>query len=558
MKPFLSFIKMQLNVNYGISALKYRFTREKKKLWEPILIGAGILVSVVPLLAMYTGLMLMVFAGGSMIGQPEMVLAISFVFAQLIILIFGIFYIMGTFYFSKDLEMLVPLPLRPYEVIAGKFAVVMVNEYLTSLPLLLPPIIIYGIGTSQGVLYWLKSLILMAVVPVMPLAIASLFVIVLMRIVNIGRYKDFLAIVGGIVLVFVSMFVSMFMQRMPENPDDIQKYFAGQAGLTDMIGSRFPPGIWAVKGLYAAGLAGFGYFLLYIAVSAALLMLMLWISNHVFYKALLSGQEVRRKRKTLTGSHMEKQVSKSTGPVLALFKREWKLVLRTPLYVLNGLVGSIMGPIFLIIMIMVQDQDPEVAELFSKLAEPEIIPYAVLASIGIMFLTADMNLIVSTAVSREGRTIWIAKMIPVSGKQQAAAKFLCGYTVSIFGVLVTSVIVYIFFKLPLLWTIAAAIVGLAGAVPMTALSLLVDVFHPKLVWNNEQEAMKQNMNGFLGMLLSILVTVIIGVLAVTALMNGIPLPGVLAAVFAASVILGAASLFALFALAERKYREMEA
>ena len=29
-KPFLSLIRMQLNVNYGISALKYRFTREKK------------------------------------------------------------------------------------------------------------------------------------------------------------------------------------------------------------------------------------------------------------------------------------------------------------------------------------------------------------------------------------------------------------------------------------------------------------------------------------------------------------------------------------------------
>jgi len=31
MKPFTSLIRMQLNVNYSISALKYRFTREKKK-----------------------------------------------------------------------------------------------------------------------------------------------------------------------------------------------------------------------------------------------------------------------------------------------------------------------------------------------------------------------------------------------------------------------------------------------------------------------------------------------------------------------------------------------
>jgi len=139
---------MQLNVNYSISALKYRFTREKKKLWEPVLIGVAIMISFLPLLAMYTGLMMTVFAGGALIGQPEMVLVVAFVFAQFTILIFGIFYIMGTFYFSKDLETFVPMPLKPYEIIGGKFAVVMVNEYLTSLPILLPPVIIFGIGTA--------------------------------------------------------------------------------------------------------------------------------------------------------------------------------------------------------------------------------------------------------------------------------------------------------------------------------------------------------------------------------------------------------------------------
>ena len=253
MKPFLSFIKMQLNVNYSISALKYRFTREKKKRWEPILIGMVIVVSLLPLLALYTALMLSVFSGGLMMGQPEMVLATAFVMAQLVILIFGILYIMGTFYFSKDIMSVVPLPLKPYEIIGGKFIVVLVNEYLTSIPLLLPPIIIFGVGTSQGVLYWLKSLIIMVIAPVIPLAIASLLVILLMRVVNIARYKDLLVIVGGIVLIFASFMVSALMQNIPENTKDIEQFFASQTSLVDMIGSRFPPAIWAAKGLSGAG-----------------------------------------------------------------------------------------------------------------------------------------------------------------------------------------------------------------------------------------------------------------------------------------------------------------
>ena len=558
MKPFLSFIKMQLNVNYSISALKYRFTREKKKRWEPILIGVAIVVSLLPLLGLYTALMLSVFAGGLMMGQPEMVLATAFVMAQLVILIFGILYIMGTFYFSKDIMSVVPLPLKPYEIIGGKFIVVMVNEYLTSVPLLLPPIIIFGVGTSQGVLYWLKSLIIMFIVPVIPLAIASLLVILLMRVVNIARYKDLLVIVGGIALIFASFLVSVLMQNVPENPKDIEQFFASQTSLVDMIGSRFPPAIWAAKGLSGGGLSGAGYFLLFLGVSAVLIIFMLWVANQVFYKALLAGQEVSRKRKTLTGAQIDKRLGRGTSPVLALLKREWKLMIRTPLYVLNGLVGSISGPLMVAILYFVRGSDPELAMMAESLNDPEIVPYAALGCLGLMLFTAGMNLVASTALSREGRTIWVAKMIPVTARQQVDAKFLCSYIVSAIGVLTTTLIMVILLKLPILWAIGATIVGLIGSVPLAALNLLIDVFHPKLVWNSEQEAMKQNMNGGIGMLISFIVLLIMAAAAAGVLLLGLSVTAAFAAVAFISVIFAVLSLLALHAVAERKYREMEA
>jgi ABC-2 type transport system permease protein len=558
MKPFLSFIKMQLNVNYSISALKYRFTREKKKRWEPILIGVAIVVSLLPLLGLYTALMLSVFAGGLMMGQPEMVLATAFVMAQLVILIFGILYIMGTFYFSKDIMSVVPLPLKPYEIIGGKFIVVMVNEYLTSVPLLLPPIIIFGVGTSQGVLYWLKSLIIMFIAPVIPLAIASLLVILLMRVVNIARYKDLLVIVGGIALIFASFLVSVLMQNVPENPKDIEQFFASQTSLVDMIGSRFPPAIWAAKGLSGGGLSGAGYFLLFLGVSAVLIIFMLWVANQVFYKALLAGQEVSRKRKTLTGAQIDKRLGRGTSPVLALLKREWKLMIRTPLYVLNGLVGSISGPLMVAILYFVRGSDPELAMMAESLNDPEIVPYAALGCLGLMLFTAGMNLVASTALSREGRTIWVAKMIPVTARQQVDAKFLCSYIVSAIGVLTTTLIMVILLKLPILWAIGATIVGLIGSVPLAALNLLIDVFHPKLVWNSEQEAMKQNMNGGIGMLISFIVLLIMAAAAAGVLLLGLSVTAAFAAVAFISVIFAVLSLLALHAVAEKKYREMEA
>lgn len=560
MKPFTAFVRMQLNVNYGISALKYRFTREKKKLWEPILIAVVIPVTLLPLLALYTMLMSGIFAAGAVLNQPEIVLAIAFLFAQIVILLFGIFYIMGTFYFSQDIESLVPLPLKPYEVVGGKFAVIMVNEYLTAMPILLPPLIIYGAGTGQGLIYWLKSLLLMLAVPVMPLAAAALVIMVLMRFVNFRRYKDLFAIIGGLAVFVISIGFSVVVQNVPggNNPEYIKNLIASQSGLIDLIGSRFPPSIWATKGLSEGGFAGLGYFLLFLAVCALLFLLLLWLSNRLFYKALLAGREVARKKRSLTGIQLNRQYGKAFSPVTAMMKREWKLLFRTPIYALNGLSGSIMGPFIVLIMFFAKGSDEDAMQLFEVINKPEAAPYVLLGGLGLMLFTAGMNLVASTSLSREGQTFWITKLIPVSAKQQVTAKLLISYMISAVGVIVTGFIMWLFIKQPPVWVFSAILVGLLGAIPMVALNLLLDVFHPKLVWNSEQEAMKQNMNGGLGMLLSLFVLLILGIVTFVLLVLQLPMWLVFIALGVVSVILGILAVLALYAVADRKYRELEA
>ena len=108
--------------------------------------------------------------------------------------------------------------------------------------------------------------------------------------------------------------------------------------------------------------------------------------------------------------------------MLALLKREWKLFIRTPLYVLNGLVGSIAGPFIVVVMYIVRGSDAELARLAESLQEQEVVPYAApwLPRDNVV-PTAGMNIVASTALSREGKNIWVAKMIPVAARHQADA-----------------------------------------------------------------------------------------------------------------------------------------
>lgn len=556
MNTFSALIKTQLNSNFGISALKYKFTREKKKRWEPILIGFAILVGIGPLLALYTIFMISAFATGTALGQPEVVLTVAILAAQILVLIFGIFYFLSSFYFSQDISMLIPLPLKPYEIVGSKFIVVLVNEYLIVLPTFIPAALVYGIGTAQGILFWIKALLVMLTIPAIPLILDALFVMLLMRFVNIKKHKDLFAIIGGFLGMAAAVGINVFAQKAPENGSDYLKAILDK-GLVNEMGKKFPPSIWATKGLADNGLQGAGNFLLFVGVAVVLFFVMLWLANLVFYKGVVSGQEVTRKRKVLSSQEMVKTYNKSSNPVISLFVREWRLLVRTPVYMINGIAGALLGPIMLVIVFATKTQSPETQELFAMLKNPEYSLYVTLGGLAFILFTGGMNLVASTSLSREGSNFWIAKMIPVSAENQILAKLMSGYVVVVIGTVVTTVILIAFLGFSIPKAFVLFIIGLLAGIPMTAFNLLLDLMHPKLVWNNPQEAMKQNMNGMLGMLISFVVMGILGVVAAIPILLKATEPIIYLALVIVSVLLGALAIKLLFAAAKARYSRLE-
>lgn len=514
MRTLLTLVKTGLNVNFGISALKYRFTVEKRKRWEPILIGVSILIGLGTLLALYILILNSIYIVGVQLNQPEIVLTLSIIFTQFIVMFFGIFYIMSAFYFSKDINILLPLPLKPYEVLGSKLIVVIINEYLTILPMLLPAVIIYGMGTNQGLFYWLKSFIVILLIPVIPLNISTIFIMILMRFINFRKSRDVLAVIGGLLGLFLGLSINLLVQRMPQGNEEefIKNIITKQYGMINYMGKKFPPSIWATKGLSEEGLQAIGYLLLFIVVSLLMFMLLLWLGNRIFYKSLLAGQEVTRKRRVISKDELVRKYEKVSSPVASLFRREWKLLLRTPVYLLNCLSGIIVGPFMIIIIILTKDSGGKSLSIFIN--NPDYSFYIQLIGLAFMLYIAGMNIAASTAISREGSTFWISKMIPIPAKHQVLAKFLNGFSIACLGVIMTAVMFAIFI-LPVQSVLLITLLGFIGSVPLTAFSLMIDMAKPKLIWNNPQEAVKQNMNGLLGMLASLL---ILGLLTVAVIM----------------------------------------
>ena len=77
MKQFINLLKISLNVNFGISALRYRFTKERKRLWEPVLIFLSIIVGGGSITAFYTMILQNVYMVGLVLNSPEIVIIVS-------------------------------------------------------------------------------------------------------------------------------------------------------------------------------------------------------------------------------------------------------------------------------------------------------------------------------------------------------------------------------------------------------------------------------------------------------------------------------------------------
>src|SRR5690625_553541 len=167
----------QVNDHYGLSAGKYYYIKKKQRTWEPILIGLAMLSVIVMAVLFVWNITENLFLAGLSVGQPHLALVNGFLLVAVAGLFFGFFYVLSAFYFSSDLEVLVPLPLRSWEILVTKLAVVLTGQYFINALIMIPLFLRYGLLAQVGMAYVFNAVLVFIVLPIIPLVIASLLVV---------------------------------------------------------------------------------------------------------------------------------------------------------------------------------------------------------------------------------------------------------------------------------------------------------------------------------------------------------------------------------------------
>lgn len=494
----LNLIKLQLNVSFQLSALRWLVKKDKKKVAGGLGIVLLVIVSLAPLyFFLYIKLLRAIYEAGSFFGQPQVVLTLVFVFTSLLVLLFGLAFVMSTFFFSRDLPLLIPLPLQPRDILGAKFATVLVNEYLTVLLLMLPALLIYGIGERAGALYWLLSVPILLFLPVIPLTVSSAAILLMMRVTNLGRRKDTLRFFGMVLLLIFVVAFNYLLSRIPIGADEemMRRLFSDAEGIVMQISRSFPPALWATRALTATGFTSLVNLLAYIATGVAGVFLTLFLGDRLFYRGLLGGEELTT-HKNISAVKLAKTFARSSRPELAIALRELKSLFRTPIYLFNSVAMLLILPVLLVIPSI---SGPGLPQILAFIQAEESRQYTILAGAGFMGVMALFTPAASSSFSREGKQFWLSQIIPVEPAKQIHGKILYSLLISFLTIPLIILISFTVAHWTFVEIVLVILLGTILSLPAIIVSLLADLVRPYLNWDNPQKAIKQNLNVVLGM-----------------------------------------------------------
>jgi len=534
-RAFLSLIKTQLKVQFNLSALRYKIAVDKRTLWQTLFAVLIMLFLLFLFFGFFSTAFNVVIKAGFMVGQPQLVLVVALLSAQLLGLVTGIFTLMSTFYYSKDLPMLIVMPFKPWQIIAVKLLVTQITLYSLLVPLLVAGIGLYAHYVQVGAMYWIVAAIVMLTSPLLPLSIAAFIVVILMRFVNLTKNRTISTVLGSIVGAAIGIGIQVFSQRLT-TMGNAPEILLEQANLLKAVSAAFPPSLWGAKAIALPNVQGLLYLLLFLGVSFAAFICMLAISQQVFYKAAISGMESTAPQKTLTRKEISKATNTTRTHTMALFSKEWKLFWRTPLFLSNALSPFIIFFIAVFLPMITSSSGNDLSQLLNA-PNGGLIMNLILA--GILLMSIAMNPVSYTAFSREGRTHWMSLTIPVKRREQVNAKLInCVAIETVFATLITVAFSLLFHRsLSDIVTVIALLVP--AMIPPICVNMALDALMPKLDWVTPQQLFKRGIFTILFFLLSLIPVGIMGATAVFLLNKQVSANLIYVSIICLSVVIAA-------------------
>ncbi len=308
-------------------------------------------------------------------------------------------------YLAKDNDLLLSMPIPVRYILAARLLGVYLLGLMYSGVLLLPAVIVYWCMASFSLQSVLGGILLILTVSGIVLFLSCALGWVVAQISRKLRNKSLITVL--ISLIFIGAYYFFYAKAQSLMQDLIANADSYGAKIR---GAAYP--------LYLLGRMGVGdpvALLVWIAGTALVLFLTLYIIARGFIRLATSTGTVART------AYREKK-ARVASPAGALRRREFARFLGSPTYMLNCGLGSVIGVAFAGFLLIRNSWAYENLSVLSEAVGIGIPRFAPIAAAAVCMVLSTIAITAPSAVSLEGRTIWLSQSLPVTPWQVLRAK----------------------------------------------------------------------------------------------------------------------------------------
>lgn len=507
MNRFISLVKVNLKVALNRSGQNLS-GKKKNKAWTKI--GYGLLYLLLMGMFFFMGrTAIQAYPEGS---QSALFYSPAIIRMSVLFMLFTIIaMIPATLFFAEDTRAYIAMPISASDLIMAKIVTLIAQSYLT-IGMVSLPMVLGALSVSFSLAELLTWLYLLLIIPLVPVGFLTVFFLFILKVLPFMRNQKRLTAISGFATIVFALFMGMMSSMM--NVEGMEAG-AGYNG-TAIMGMALPAWTNWIMPIFKFGPQCFSAefkdagmaFLIITAVSILWFELAVLLSEKLYFPILNSMVE-ESKGKQMSRSAMLASGKKSNDAFMSFFKRELKTIFRTPAYILNGLMGPVIVlaiVVFSAFMGLSRGGMESIGFLREAAAlmyeDPELTLRTSLLGGVLISSILSLNSIANTIMTRDAQHFDFLKTIPVKGSSIIFGKFFGAALPGFLIILIA--IIPIFFLIPLdpLFHISFILTLVISSYSITLMGTFVDIISPKRDWMSENQAMRNNKNTFISIVLN--------------------------------------------------------
>lgn len=417
------------------------------------------------------------------VGQEVAILSMFVALATVLTLVEGIFKSGNLIFNCKDDGLLLSLPLSRAQIVGLRIFKFYVFELVYNSIFMLPAILVFGLFTSVGLGYWLVSLIMIFLIPVIPLAISCVIGAIITAFSSRFKKRNFISVILAFVFMLIMMVVSFKMSDFTRN---IGTYAGTISGTINQ--AYYPARVYTEL----AQQFDFGKLLVFIGIHIVVLLVAITFISKMYFRV-----NSRAKGVATTSAPQEKIVfvKKTRKPFGALIKKEFRKIASSPVLMVNACFGLILFLAGVGLICFKFDalqgllQAPDREEVHISI--DDIRAYLPAVTFALVTFCSLMSFITTSLISLEKKAINLTKTLPVSARKILLAKVATSLLIVWPPILIGIIVMIIRFQFGIVESLLIIIAGIVLPLITELFGILVDLKHANFNAETDTEVVKQ-------------------------------------------------------------------